>query len=76
MIPPYQLLRSARKTLSLEITRDGRLVVRAPLRTTQRQIDEFIANHEAWIASNLEKQRLRREARPEPSDQEREALVR
>ena len=76
MIPPYQLLRSARKTLSLEIRRDGRLVVRAPLRTTQRQIDEFIANHEAWIASNLEKQRLRREARPEPSDQEREALVR
>ena len=76
MIPPYQLLRSARKTLSLEITRDGRLVVRAPLRTTQRQIDEFIANHEAWIASNLEKQRRRREARPEPSDQEREALVR
>lgn len=76
MIPPYQLLRSARKTLSLEIRRDGRLVVRAPLRTTQRQIDEFIANHEAWIASNLEKQRRRREARPEPSDQEREALVR
>ncbi len=76
MIPPYQLLRSARKTLSLEIRHDGRLVVRAPLRTTQRQIDEFIANHEAWIASNLEKQRLRREARPEPSDQEREALVR
>ena len=76
MIPPYQLLRSARKTLSLEITRDGRLVVRAPLRTTQRQIDEFIANHEAWITSGLEKQRLRREARPEPSDQEREALVR
>ena len=59
MIPPYQLLRSARKTLSLEITRDGRLVVRAPLRTTQRQIDEFIAKHEAWITSNLEKQRLR-----------------
>ena len=76
MIPPYQLPRSARKTLSLEIRHDGRLVVRAPLRTTQRQIDEFIANHEAWIASNLEKQRLRREARPEPSDQEREALVR
>ena len=76
MIPPSQLLRSARKTLSLEIRRDGRLVVRAPLRTTQRQIDEFIANHEAWIASNLEKQRRRREARPEPSDQEREALVR
>lgn len=76
MIPPYQLLRSARKTLSLEIRHDGRLVVRAPLRTTKRQIDEFIANHEAWIASNLEKQRLRREARPEPSDQEREALVR
>ena len=76
MIPPYQVLRSARKTLSLEITRDGHLVVRAPLRTTQRQIDEFIANHEAWITSGLEKQRLRREARPEPSDQEREALVR
>ena len=45
----YQLTRSKRKTISLQITRDGEVVVRAPLFSTERQIREFVENHEEWI---------------------------
>ena len=29
----YQVIRSARKTMTLEVRRDGNIIVRAPLRT-------------------------------------------
>ena len=49
----YELIRSRRKTMSLEITRDRRLVVRAPLRAKQEEIDAFVARHEAWAQKHL-----------------------
>ena len=33
----YELIRSRRKTLALELTREGRLIVRAPLRISRRE---------------------------------------
>ena len=56
---PYELIRSGRKTLALEITRDCRVVVRAPRRLSKAQIDGFVAKHKAWIADHLEQQRRR-----------------
>ena len=52
----YELIRSRRKTLALELTRDGRLLVRAPVRLAKREIDRFVAAHEDWIARHLAKQ--------------------
>jgi len=49
MIPIDQLIRSRRKTIALIITREGKLVVRAPLRTSQAQIDTIVAEKAAWI---------------------------
>lgn len=72
---PYELIRSRRKTLALEITRDCRVVVRAPLRTSRSQIDTFVRSHEDWIAKHLETQRRRAElAPPAPSPEELAAL--
>lgn len=48
----YELIRSRRKTLGIEVKLDG-VVVRAPLRATQKQIDEFLLSHEGWIAKHL-----------------------
>ena len=62
----YELIRSRRKTLALEITRDGRVLVRAPLRTAKREIDAFVSAHEAWIAKHL----AGRKRVPEPSADE------
>ena len=57
----YELIRSSRRTLGLEITADLRVVVRAPRWCSQREIDRFVAAHEGWIARHLETQRERSE---------------
>lgn len=71
----YQLIRSRRKTLAIEITRDARLVVRAPLRCSQARIEQFLAEKQAWITLHLQKMQQRRENHPEPTPEE-EALLR
>ena len=71
----YELIRSRRKTLALELTREGRLIVRAPLRISRREIDAFVEKHKDWIARHLERQRLRAaSAPPAPTPAEIEAL--
>ena len=71
----YELIRSRRRTLALEITRDCRVLVRAPLRTSQARIDAFVSAHQDWIARHLEDQRRRSAAAPPtPTPAEIEAL--
>lgn len=64
---PYQLKRSARKTLAIEITRTGELLVRAPSRLPQAEIDRFLARKEEWIEVRLAQQQARLAAHPEPT---------
>ena len=67
----YELIRSGRKTLALEITRDCRVVVRAPRRLSRERIDDFVAKHAAWIARHLAEQRRRAAlAPPAPTKEE------
>lgn len=61
---PYELIRSRRKTLALEITQDCQVVVRAPQRLSQAKIDAFVSGHAAWIARHLAQQRQRAASRP------------
>lgn len=72
----YDLIRSGRRTLAVEVTKDGRVVVRAPLRLSQKRIDAFLREHEAWISKHLEIQKKRRENHPEPTQEQREAFIR
>ena len=72
---PYELIRSGRRTLALEV-RGGRVIVRAPCRASQAVIDRFVAAHADWIARALAKQETRAAAHPEPTDAEREATIR
>ena len=60
----FELIRSRRRTLALEITKDCRVLVRAPLRLPQARIDAFVASHEAWIQAHLEQQRQRAASAP------------
>lgn len=48
----YELVRSRRKTLSIQV-KDGAVIVRAPLKTSLRQIESFISEHEKWIEKKL-----------------------
>ena len=56
---PDEIIRTKRKTLSLEIKKDGRFVVHAPLRISEHEINEFIDLKQAWIAETLEKCSIR-----------------
>lgn len=71
----YTLIRSRRKTLALEITKDCKLLVRAPLRCSEEAIRAFVARNERWIARSADKVRQRAaEAGPPPTEEELAAL--
>lgn len=58
----YTLIRSRRKTLSIEITPRGELLVRAPARMPRREIQYFLESRRDWITAHLAKL----EPAPEP----------
>ena len=49
----YELKRSKRKTISVEISRDARIIVRAPLRMSIRDIEAFLNSKQGWIEKHL-----------------------
>lgn len=64
----YQLIRSRRKTMSIEISREAQVIVRAPLRLPLREIERFLGEKRRWIDLHLERQRQRNAAHPEPDE--------
>lgn len=50
------LKRSGRKTVSMEILPDGRVLVRAPYRMPVFEIREFVLKNEGWLEKHLKKQ--------------------
>jgi predicted metal-dependent hydrolase len=46
-----QIIRTKRRTIALIINHDGTLIIRAPLRTTQKQIEDLVAIKAEWIKS-------------------------
>ena len=56
---PYELIRSSRRTLGLEITPDLRVVVRAPLHCPMQEIEHFVDSHTAWLDRHMAAARQR-----------------
>lgn len=52
-----KIIRSARKSVSIEITRDLQILVRAPIFASNRNIQDFIKSKSAWIEKHLEFQK-------------------
>ena len=50
------VLRSARKTIAVELKGDGTLLVRAPFAVSDARIRQFLLEKEDWIRSHVEKQ--------------------
>ena len=57
----YELIRSRRKTISIEIRGDGTLLVRAPLRCSRLEIERFIGSKSDWIRRTRARVLARRE---------------
>lgn len=70
----FILKRSQRKTLALEIKKSGEIIVRAPLKLSEKKINSFVASHEEWIEKNMKKVQERKENHPEPDEKEIEEL--
>lgn len=47
------IIRTKRKTLAIEITRDARVLVRAPYRMKNADIQKFVEEKREWIEKNL-----------------------
>ena len=61
----YQIIRSSRKTIGLEITADGRLLVRAPYRVPVREIEQLILSRRSLIEKHQARaQEVRRSVDP------------
>ena len=51
----YTIIRSRRKSISIEITPHCEILVRAPLRLAMRDIQRFVESRQDWIANHLSK---------------------
>ncbi len=45
----YQWIRSRRKTIAIQIDREGQVIVRTPYGITKRQVEEFLDEKKDWI---------------------------
>lgn len=55
----YELKRSDRKTLAVEIREDGSVLVRAPRRMPLSAVEAFLAEKQDWIQEKSRKQKAR-----------------
>ncbi len=56
----YTVIRSRRKTIAVEITKDGEVLVRAPLRLARREVFAFVDQNSGWITRKLDQVRARK----------------
>lgn len=73
----YELVKSKRRTISIEVKPGGLVVVKAPLRMPQRTIDLFIRERADWIEKAVRRVKEKEEAMGEVeklSDEELKAL--
>ncbi len=56
-----EIKKSKRKTLAIEVKNDLRVIVRAPLFVSNRDIQKFIEEKSAWVENAIEKVKVRNE---------------
>ncbi len=56
-----EIIKSNRKTMTLEVTREGRIIVRAPLKMPQSEIERFVQSKAEWLEKTLAKVRQRKD---------------
>jgi predicted metal-dependent hydrolase len=71
-LPEFETVRSSRKTLCIQITRDAKVVVRVPRRIKKEVIDAFVLKHAEWIESHLKRREEKNEREKEFDGREEE----
>ena len=70
----YQLILSKRKTISIKVTSDLKIIVRAPKGTSQKTINRFITQNLDWIEASKEKIKKANEHRTVPTSSTQEEI--
>lgn len=53
----YEIIKSSRKTIAVEVRQDGSVLVRAPRNCPQSRIDTFLKEKQAWVLAKVEEQK-------------------
>lgn len=61
----FELIHSARRSIAVEI-RSGRVIVRAPLRMSKTEIEQFVTSKADWINKHLEVAKQRQSVSVQP----------
>lgn len=73
----YTVVHSGRRTMAIQIQRDGRVVVRAPYAATAEDIRRVVDSHRDWVEKTVRRQQEQLAASPpEPTAQEMQELAR
>ena len=71
------VVHSGRRTIAIQIQRDGRVVVRAPYAATAEDIRRVVDSHRDWVEKTVRRQQEQLAASPpEPTAQEMQELAR
>ena len=53
----YEIIKSSRKTIAVEVRQDGSVLVRAPRNCPQSRIDTFLKEKQTWVLAKVEEQK-------------------
>lgn len=70
----YRVIKSKRKTAVIEIDEDCNLILRLPLRYSQKSVDKLISDHRDWIEKHMIIQREKQKNKIILSDEQINAL--
>lgn len=72
----YAVVHSGRRTIAIQIQRDGRVVIRAPYAATAEDIRRVVDSHRDWVEKTVRRQQEQLAASPpEPTAREMEELA-
>lgn len=69
-IESFEVIRSGcrKKTMALQITREGNVVIRVPLKTPDSEVERFFFSRQAWIARKRYEKEMREERESKPRE--------
>ena len=62
----YEIIYSRRRTAAIQVTSDGKVLVRAPFRCPRSFIDSFLLQKEDWVLKHLEQAGKKQRKAPGP----------
>ena len=71
----YELIRSRRRTLSVEVDAEGKVLVRSPRLMPKRRIDAFVEERADWIERARQRQVIRQQNLPDIREEDKALYV-